>query len=362
MRVAWYTSPYTPFGILGCDLIHSGIGLRAAQLLAQLNPLNRLVLVCRSQEKAEFARDRVLPVLSSSQGDSGKTTSSIDDHLIPLACDQTSLDSVRNFVKELRRKLDETYRPQLWSHSGVDVLCLNAAVLCAEGSEVTFTPDGIETTFQTNHLSPFLIAYLTKDLINPCGRVIFSTSGLHLRYKLDFSGAVNPESSRTKKEFEMLDGSRFRYKESYSISKLCNVATCAELQNFLEPRNAISACFSPGLMLDSGLFRHQHASKHPVPEEYREAVMRKAKTVEWGAGALAYMCWADEPGKCGAQYWRDETDEACNAVYGKHFSSTSISTETISMEARKQLWHISADLAGINYENHGTETYKYAVA
>ena len=328
-------------------IIASGIGLSAAKTLVKLHPNNRIILACRTKEKADYAREQVLSVLPDA-------VDACADRVIPLECDHCSLASVRNFVVNLRRTLDETYHPDKWTYNGIDALCLNAAVIFAEGSPATFTEDGMETTFQTNHLAPFMISYLTRDYINPGGRVIFTTSGLHLRYNLDLHGMMDSQTGAIRKRFEMINGSEFHYKESYSMAKLCNVAVCAELNiNLQQHRNAISVCFSPGLMLDSGLFRHQQASVHPVPEAHREAVMRKAKTVDWGAGALAYMCWADEPGRTGAVYWRDESDEACNAVYGDHFCPTLIKPENVSVAAQKQLWGLSCELAGIRAESAG---------
>lgn len=315
--------------------------------------MNRIVLACRTKEKADYARKQVLSVLPRDE-----TYDNNGEHIIALACDHCCLASVRSFVVELRRKLDETYRETKWTCNGIDALCLNAAVLTADGSAATYTKDGLETTFQTNHLSPFLIAYLTMDFINPGGRVIFSTSGLHLRHYLDLKGVIDPSTGAVQRGFEMMDGSDFHYKNSYSMAKLCNVAICAELHQRLATRGALSTCFSPGLMLDSGLFRHQPTAVHPVPESNRDDVLRKAKSVEWGATALAYMCWADEPGEQGAVYWRDESYEACNAKYGEHFSPISITEQTVDMETRKHLWEASCELAGVKMES---KRYRHTV-
>lgn len=336
--------------------IFSGIGLSAAKTLAKLNPGNRIVLACRTQQKADYARDQVLAgLLTDDQRQQAAA------RLIPLVCDHCSLDSVKQFVIQLRRKLDETFDAAQYAHAGIDVLCLNAGVIFAEGSQPTYTIDGFEKTFQTNHLSPFVICNLTKDLINPNGgRVIFSTSGLHLRHKLDLQGMVDPTTNATQLQFDMINGSTFHYKDSYSLSKLCNVAVCAELNDYFQRqgRGAISICFSPGLMLDSGLFRHQTSSIHPIPEEHRASVMRKAKTVAWGGGALAFMCWADEPGRKGAVYWRDESDEACKAVYGKEFCPVPIVDETVSVAGRKELWRVSCELAGLNDDDDAAAVVK----
>lgn len=227
------------------------------------------------------------------------------------------------------------------------MLCLNAAVLVAEGSDPCMTADGFETTFQTNHLAPFLIANLTFNLINPGGRVVFSTSGLHVRNNLDFSGIIDPVTGDIRQAFEMMDGTEFHYKRSYALAKLANVATCAELDQRLLLRGAISTCFSPGLMLTTGLFRNQRNPTLAIPAAQRDIVLLKGKSLEWGAGSLVYMAIADETGKRGCEYWSDTTFAGCSAAYGKEFCSVPISEETVEEDERKVLWQLSCRLAGI---------------
>lgn len=305
-----------------------------------INPLNRLVLVARTIEKARAAAKQVCELLPN---DGFNYT----EHILPLECDHCSLQSVRDFVVELRRVLRETYRIEKWAYSGIDALCLNAAVLVADGASPQFTEDDLETTFQTNHLSPFLIANLAADLINPGGRVVFSTSGLHVGSALHFDGVIEPSTGNIRKGFTMLDGSPFHFKRSYTIAKLCNVATCVDLNKRLRAKSAISTCFSPGLMITSGLFRHQLDPVRPIPPAHREAVLRKAKSVEWGAGSLVFMALADETGQRGAEYWSDTSFAGCQAEYGKQFCASPITDDMIDEKRRKTLWIISCRLAGI---------------
>jgi len=184
--------------------------------LIRINPGHRLVLVCRTDRSSKNAANAVFNALTSQE----QQTASI----IPLPCDHTSLDSVQSFIKQLRRVLKETFDATLWESSGIDVLCLNAAVLKAKDSPATFTEDGLEMTFQTNALSPFLIAYMTQDLMNQGGRIIVSTSGLYAHTKLQLDGIIDGETKRANKGFEMIDGSKFHFKRSYALSKVCNVA------------------------------------------------------------------------------------------------------------------------------------------
>jgi NAD(P)-dependent dehydrogenase (short-subunit alcohol dehydrogenase family) len=275
--------------------------------------------------------------------------------LIALACDHCRLDSVREFCAQLQRALDDTYRPDLWTHRGIDALCLNAAVLLPEKdatSQPTFTQDGIETTFQTNHVAPFLMLNLLHSCMNPNGRVVFTTSGLHLQCStLDVSGAYDPATQQLRREkFGMLDGSEYHYKRAYTVSKLCNVATCHELyqkqqqRQTLKSKGVVPICFSPGLMLGSGLFRHQDL--HVVQQHLSSTqCMQQAKSVEWGAGALVYVALSDRAGRCPDVYWSDESFMGCSASYGKEFRPSPLTKAVMDDGRRKQLWDLSVQLA-----------------
>jgi NAD(P)-dependent dehydrogenase (short-subunit alcohol dehydrogenase family) len=352
--------------------------LAAAKILALMNPNHRIVLVARTLEKAQFAMEQValvLPPLPTAYENDVDDDENHQQHeneqprlahrghnLIALACDHCRLDSVREFCDQLKRALNDTYRPELWTHQGIDVLCLNAAVLLPEAasSQPFFTSDGIETTFQTNHVAPFLMLNLLYNSMNPHGRVVFTTSGLHLQCnELDVSGAYDSTTKQARRKFEMLDGSTYHYKRAYTLSKLCNVATCHELHQRQHQqqqqtqrvggggsssRGVVPICFSPGLMLGSGLFRHQDLKV--VQQHVATAkCMPQAKTVEWGAGALVYVALSDRAGQLPNVYWSDESFMGCSAVYGKEFRPNPLTPAVMDDDRRKQLWDLSLKLA-----------------
>lgn len=62
--------------------------------------------------------------------------------------------------------------------------------------------------------------------------------------------------------FEMVDGNPFNADKAYKDSKLCNVLFTRELQRRLDANPATSGivanCFSPGLIVSTGLFRDQN--------------------------------------------------------------------------------------------------------
>jgi NAD(P)-dependent dehydrogenase (short-subunit alcohol dehydrogenase family) len=314
----------------------SGIGLAAAGFLVRLNPLHRIVLACRSQERADETREKVAALLPEGEG--------YRENVIALACDHTSMESIRRFNELLRIRLTETYSPSKWIYNGIDVLCLNAAVLVDGDADPEFTEDDLETTFQTNYLSAFQLVHLTMDLLNPGARILLATSGLYEREKLLLDGMVDPVTGGARKHFDMPDGSTFHFKRSYALSKLCAVAFCAELESRLHKQNEkgiIVNCFSPGLMLSTGLFRRQRETKLSA------GVLALQKTVTWGAGALLYMALAQESGGRSGEYWRDANSVlGWRSIYGQNFCPVDI-TNQFDAETRRMLWEMSLRWIGL---------------
>lgn len=324
--------------ITGCN---SGIGLYACKLIRSVSPESHLYLVARNINKAAAAKKEILSCLESE--------SYSDDRITPMACDHTSLCSVYRFCEDLKQKLHPDERdgsgrqPQ---KGGIDVLCLNAAILLGEDAKTQYTEDNIEVTFQTNHLAPFLIANLTFELMNPGGRVVVTTSGLHTFASFgEFSGMMDSQTGRIRKGFEMVDDSTFDYKKSYAASKLCNVAFCLGLNKRLQKRGAIAVCFTPGLIPSSGLFRHQ--------TRWDETVLKKravgmGETEEWGGSILAWMALVEEVGKEGGVYWRAPfgISKRGGTIPGDLFREP-INDEAKDIDNIEQLWRLSMELTGL---------------
>jgi NAD(P)-dependent dehydrogenase (short-subunit alcohol dehydrogenase family) len=354
--------------------------------------VNRLVLVARTIEKAIYAKTQIELELETYRKKAGIPPHLVSDpkyvdwteNLIPLACDQTSFDSVRQFNHNLRLKLMRTYRGHKWALNGIDVLCLNAAYLAPKDPNPQLTSDGFEMTFQTNHLSPFLLSSLLSDLMTPGGRVVVTTSGLYKMEKLRSMAGLEKiakdsitsphELSMTDKEnvsvhtpspspsptdvstssnddtatncTDMIDGSEYHHKRCYAMSKLCNTAFCVGLNNVLQSRKngSFAVCFSPGLIRKTGLFRNQDESSinwHENPD-----VLKQEKSTLWGAGSLVYMSISDEVARVGgAYYWGDAcSNKGSNARYGKDFAPSLITDENFTPEQVKKLWQISQQL------------------
>jgi protochlorophyllide reductase len=335
------TDPEKPKTILitGCN---SGIGLAAAKILHMTNPRHRLILVARNAEKASETCLQVAKSVDESE-------SYDSEILIPMVCDHSSLKSVEKFAEDIQSFMNKDGDATTGRLKGIDVVCLNAAVVTNQNYEKTV--DGFELTFQTNHLAPFIILHRIINLMNPRGRVVVTASSLHRKPTYgEFKGIIRPDGTVTR-DFEMIDGSKFDYHKAYSMSKLCNVSFTMELNRRLEEksRNIVANCFSPGLMTQSGLFRNQNKWLMPFFSLAANYLFQFGDTVEWGAGCLAWMALADKTGEKGGQYWSAPKGASLKGVTTfDSFLPEPIGDEASNVESQKALWRVTAELSQIS--------------
>ena len=336
--------------ITGCN---SGIGLAAAKIIRMTNPRHRLILVARNDAKARETCREVFEATTKQEEGINEVGNEVGDSnlLIPMACDHSSLKSIEEFVNQLRELVSDGRAGHENKLSGIDVVCLNAAVVV--NSEHEKTADGFDLTFQTNHLAPFIIMNRISDLINPGGRVVVTASSLHRKQTYgDFKGMIGPDGKVTR-EFEMIDGSTFNYHKAYAMSKLCNVSFTMELNRRLrqKPGDIVANCFSPGLMTHSGLFRNQNQYLMALFSFAANYVFKFGDTVEWGAGCLAWMALADKTGLKGGDYWSAQKGASLKGgSLDESFSVDQIGEEAANEEAQQRLWQLSADLANIKVD------------
>ena len=184
---------------------NSGIGLVTAMRLAELGA--EVVLVCRDPVRGAEARQRV-----------GAAATGKPPTL--LLADVSSQASVRALAAELPRRF-----PRL------DVLINNAGGIFA-GRELTV--DGIEKTFATNYLAPFLLTHLVLDLLRsaPASRVVNIASALH--------GA-------SYKDLGNLQGEQhYNFMQAYRLSKFSVIVFTYELARRLASTRITVNCVEPG--------------------------------------------------------------------------------------------------------------------
>ncbi len=137
-----------------------------------------------------------------------------------MTLDLAKLDDVRRFANAF----DERY-PNL------HVLVNNAGLMQSERS---VTADGFETTFQVNHLGPFLLTSLLVDKIKASApaRIVNVASTAHRGGRLDFDDLQSEHS--------------YRGMRVYGTSKLCNILFTKELARRLEGTGVTANSLHPG--------------------------------------------------------------------------------------------------------------------
>jgi len=185
----------------------SGLGYETALALARQGAT--VALLCRSPQRGEQARTQI-----------AAATGNGDLHVVP--CDHANLDTVRAAAAQLLTRFDALH-----------VLVNNAGLMLFQRR---ITVDGLEETFQVNHLSAFLLTALLRERLQASApaRVITVSSLGHRGVALDFEDL---QSQR------MYDGFL-----AYRRSKLANVLFTYELARRLEGSGVTANTLHPGLV------------------------------------------------------------------------------------------------------------------
>jgi NAD(P)-dependent dehydrogenase (short-subunit alcohol dehydrogenase family) len=182
----------------------SGLGLETGKQLAAQGA--EVVMIARDRERGERARTQV------AERAAGKSP-------ILLLADLSVQADIRRVADEIHDRFDH-----------LDILINNAGGATASRE---LSVDGIERTWATNHLAPFLLTDLLLPLLiaAPGGRVVTVTSEIYSR-KLDLQN---------------LQGERkYSFFGAYRISKLGNVLFTRELARRLEGSGVAAVSVSPG--------------------------------------------------------------------------------------------------------------------
>ncbi|XP_062430569.1 retinol dehydrogenase 12-like [Rhea pennata] len=194
---------------------NSGIGKCVALELARRNA--RTILACRSRERGEAAAAEIRAATGNPA-------------VLLRLLDTGSLASVRAFAGRVLRE-----------EARLDVLVNNAGLT---GLPFAVTPEGLERTFATNYLGPFLLTNLLLDLLKASApaRIVNVASFRHsagtanLRH---LTGQERPES----------------FDQAYNSTKLMNVLFTAELARRLQGTGVTANALNPGVVR-TGIMRH----------------------------------------------------------------------------------------------------------
>jgi len=238
----------------------SGLGLAAAEGFARLGAT--VHLLARSERRGERARAQILAHAGNS------------DVRVSL-CDLSDLAAVRRFAE---RFSGEAAR--------LDVLVNNAGAMLAER---TLSVDGIELTFATNVLGPFLLTNLLIPLLRksaPARIVNVSSGGMYTQ-------RINVEDLQS--AHEEFDGPTV-----YARTKRAQVILTELWAKRLQGSGVVVHAMHPGWVdtpgLESSLPRFHSAAKWLL------------RTPTQGADTIIWLGAAPQPARSSGGFWHDRRE------------------------------------------------------
>ncbi|XP_035690790.1 retinol dehydrogenase 13-like isoform X2 [Branchiostoma floridae] len=273
---------------------NAGIGRETALDLARRG--GRIILACRSRERAEEARQDIIRQTDN-------------QNVVFRKLDLASLESVRQFAEEMKRE-----------EGRLDIL-INNAGLCWHSDEKT--AEGFDLQFGVNHFGHFLLTNLLLDLLKKSApsRILVVSSMMHIYGKLDFT----PTNE---------NGDRYPNLKSYWPSKLANILFAKELARRLEGTGVTVNSLHPGVIY-TDLWDSIKADHGFV----------------WGT-IMKGFCWVlMKSAREGAQTTiHCAVEETLHNVTGRYFADCSIAEESEDAKddgLAKKLWEVSAEVTGL---------------
>ncbi len=273
---------------------NSGIGRVTARELARRGA--RVLMVCRDPQRGQEARDAIAAETGS-------------ERLELLIADLASLAQVRALGAEVTERT-----------GALHVLLHNAGCMSPDRR---VTEDGHERTFAVNHLAPFLLTHLLRDLLvaSAPARVLTLASQMHASVKaIDFD--------------DLPVAPRYRAMKVYSTSKLANVLFSLELARQLEGTGVTSHSVHPGFV--------------------RSNITREG-------GFMSWLVWLTSPFAISPEEGAEAplfvaTAPSLEGVTGRYFVGTQErepSALARDEDTARRLWELSEQLTGVADEEVG---------
>ncbi|MFO0610286.1 MAG: SDR family oxidoreductase [Polyangiales bacterium] len=235
---------------------NTGIGEVTARELAARGM--RVFLACRSAEKADAARARVLAAVPGAR---------VETHALDLST-----------LAATRRSAEAFLAKDVPLH----VLVNNAGLAGQRG----VTADGFEIHFGVNHLAPWLFTLLLEPRLKESGaaRIVNVASRAHQRVKggIDWDALRKP--TRTLTGFP-----------EYSVSKLCNVLGSREHARRLAGSDVHTYALHPGVVA-SDVWRR-------VPWPFRALIKLRMISNEEGARTSVYCATSPDVAADSGRYY-----------------------------------------------------------
>jgi dehydrogenase/reductase SDR family member 12 len=289
-RGTWSPAELRPMGgkVVLVTGATSGLGLAAAEGFARLGAT--VWLPARSEQRGELARAQIL-------------ASSPDSDVRVDLCDLSDLESVRQFAGRFSAQT-----PRL------DVLVNNAGALPVER---TLSAGGIELTFATNVLGPFLLTNLLVPLLQkskPARIVNVSSGGMYTQ-------RIHPGDLQM--GHEDFDGAT-----AYARTKRAQVILTELWAEKLRGTGVVVHAMHPGWADTPGL-------KSSLPRFYG-LTKRLLRTPQEGADTIVWLGAAPEPARSSGGFWHDRRQRPTHRVPWTRQTP----------EDREQLWAECERLSG----------------
>ncbi|XP_072518142.1 retinol dehydrogenase 12 [Salminus brasiliensis] len=177
----------------------------------------RVILACRSEARGTAAMNEIR-----------QRSNNQNVHL--RLVDTSSLQSVRKFAAQI-----------LEEEKQLHILVNNAG---ASGLPRGITSEGLDMTFATNHIGPFLLTYLLLDLLKKSApaRIVNVSSTNHWKGKVDFSHFRG-------------DNLDYGMDSTYNHTKLHNILWTNELARRLKGTDVTANSLHPGIVMTE-VMRH----------------------------------------------------------------------------------------------------------
>jgi len=267
----------------------SGIGKETALRLAMLGAT--VVIVARDAARGAAAGAEI----------SGRVSLA---RVEVMTADLSSLAQVRRLAGDVMGR-----------HGRLDVLVNNAGVISPRRR---LTDDGLETTFATNHLGPFLLTSLLRELLERSApaRVVTVSSAAHKQIR-----AIAWD--------DLTRGAQSGQGQAYPVSKLLNILFTAELARRLTGTGVTANSLHPGFVR-TGLGRDVPGALGAV----LPLILRLRPGPAVGARTPVYLASSPEVAGVTGGYFVN-----CRPV-----EPSALAKDTQTAE---RLWALSEDLTGL---------------
>jgi NAD(P)-dependent dehydrogenase (short-subunit alcohol dehydrogenase family) len=265
-----------------------GIGTVTATRVAAAG--YRLIMLVRDLYRAETLATAI-------------TETTGNDAIEVVRCDLSSIDSVNSAVSDVRRLTDDLH-----------LLINNAGIVTRQR---TMSADGIELTFATNHLGPFMLTMGLRSALECAGasRVVNVASAVYRSGSPDFEATLNTDGAAGL--------------QAYATSKLANVLFTLALHRRTRGTGITTNCLHPGAVATN--------------------LGGDNRLVRWGmklGGALGAMRSPEQGAENTVQLaLADEYAEASGGYYDQNMRRTVPNVTALNEELQDQLWHFSEQLA-----------------